>query len=138
MMETPSSNYTTKQGNSMFEKDSSSQPLQDLSSAEKICQALQSLIEKESAHDPKGAAKLQEAYDILEEFKTEEGSETPGEENSETGSPEGADQAENGAGANGTLHSGNINTGLLMGPMSNLKNYLAKKSVDTQARPFVS
>lgn len=54
----------------------------------------------------------------------------------EKSSSEGSDQDKNGTGTekNGTPQTSGLNTGLILGPMSNFKNYLAKKSVETQSQ----
>lgn len=131
MFDTPPSNYQPQGGKS------ESPDMGGESAAEKVCKALQVLIDAtKQGGDNKGASRLQEAYDIVEEFKTESQNESPADEgDTETGSPEGADQDQNGT---GPKPAGTIDTSLTLGPMSNLKNYLARKSVDTQNRPFVS
>jgi hypothetical protein len=118
---------STSQGNSMFENAGSSQSITGMTDVEKICQSLKQLIDKETQKgDSKAAAKLQDAYDMIEEYKTEP---------TETGSPEGSDQDQNGTGeAETTTPAKTLDTSLLMGPMDKLKNYLAQKSVNSGNR----
>jgi hypothetical protein len=54
----------------------------------------------------------------------------------QTGSKEGSDQDQNGTGTEkaGTPQTSGLNTGMLLGPMSGLKGYLARKSVEVQSQ----
>lgn len=72
-------------------------------------------------------------------YLVQEGSEDvgPATEDNMGGEKEGSEETTDGAVDQSQPNDKGIDTGLLMGPMSNLKNYLAQKSVDNQTRTYV-
>lgn len=129
MMETPASNYSTKQGNSMFDSDSSIDSVQGVNKPAKIdlnmipagSKVGDTITMKVKSID----AEQNCAYLIkADEPKGSEMDVTPASSGN-------TDQDANGTGEK-TAPSTTLGTDLTMGPMSKLKNYLAKTSVDTQ------
>lgn len=118
-----------KQGSSMYENDAipslpGSANTSDISSGQKVSVSIL----------PPGAKQGDTVELKIIRLDKASGSAWLSSEDTKEGDQEGTDQDESGTGKTGSEPGQPVNTGLLMGPMSNLKNYLARKSVEVQSQ----